>query len=81
MTLLGLVQHMAEVEHNWFQRVFAGQDVHPPLRQRLLLDPGRGAAAQIASVDAAEQPADDTWRALTTRNAVRLLPGLLDAER
>ncbi|MEE4419361.1 DinB family protein [Streptomyces bugieae] len=27
MTLLGLVQHLAEVERNWFQRVFAGQDV------------------------------------------------------
>ncbi|MGP3998637.1 DinB family protein [Streptomyces sp. 8N706] len=27
MTLLGLVQHMAEVERQWFQRVFAGQDV------------------------------------------------------
>ncbi|WP_328394582.1 DinB family protein [Streptomyces sp. NBC_00390] len=27
MTLLGLVQHMAEVERNWFQRVFAGQKV------------------------------------------------------
>ncbi|MET8564103.1 DinB family protein [Streptomyces flaveolus] len=27
MTLLGLVQHMAEVERNWFQRVFAGRDV------------------------------------------------------
>ncbi len=27
MTLLGLVQHMAEVERNWFQRVFAGHDV------------------------------------------------------
>ncbi|MDJ0465854.1 DinB family protein [Streptomyces sp. H27-C3] len=26
MTLLGLVQHMAVVERNWFQRVFAGQD-------------------------------------------------------
>ncbi|MFE9442837.1 DinB family protein [Streptomyces sp. NPDC006602] len=29
MTLLGLVQHMAEVERNWFQRVFTGQDVCP----------------------------------------------------
>ncbi|MEU4044488.1 DinB family protein [Streptomyces antibioticus] len=29
MTLLGLVQHMAEVERNWFQRVFANQDVPP----------------------------------------------------
>lgn len=27
MTLLGLVQHMAEVERNWFQRMFSGQDV------------------------------------------------------
>ncbi|MDQ0936549.1 DinB family protein [Streptomyces turgidiscabies] len=32
MTLLGLVQHLSEVERNWFQRVFAGLDVplvHP----------------------------------------------------
>ncbi|MEU3414677.1 DinB family protein [Streptomyces sp. NPDC006658] len=29
MTLLGLVQHMAEVERNWFQRVFAGRDLPP----------------------------------------------------
>lgn len=29
MTLLGLVQHLAEVERNWFQRVFAGQEVPP----------------------------------------------------
>ncbi|RAJ71808.1 putative damage-inducible protein DinB [Streptomyces sp. Amel2xB2] len=30
MTLLGLVQHMAQVERKWFQEVFAGQD-GPPL--------------------------------------------------
>ncbi|MDH6589857.1 putative damage-inducible protein DinB [Streptomyces sp. SAI-133] len=29
MTLLGLVQHLAEVERNWFQRVFAGQHLPP----------------------------------------------------
>ena len=32
MTLLGLVQHLTEVERNWFQRVLAGLDVplvHP----------------------------------------------------
>lgn len=29
MTLLGLVQHLAEVERNWFQRIFAGRDVPP----------------------------------------------------
>lgn len=27
LTLLGLVQHLAEVERSWFQRVFAGRDV------------------------------------------------------
>ncbi|MDX3384997.1 DinB family protein [Streptomyces niveiscabiei] len=27
LTLLGLVQHMAEVERNWFQRTFAGLEV------------------------------------------------------
>ncbi|WP_445396331.1 DinB family protein [Streptomyces sp. LE64] len=29
MTLLGLVQHLAEVERTWFQRVFAGRTVEP----------------------------------------------------
>ncbi|WP_432055891.1 DinB family protein [Streptomyces sp. bgisy022] len=29
MTLLGLVQHMAEIERNWFARVFAGQALPP----------------------------------------------------
>ncbi|MGY1814352.1 DinB family protein [Blastococcus sp. SYSU D00820] len=29
LTLLGLLQHMAEVERNWFQRVLLGQRVPP----------------------------------------------------
>lgn len=29
LTLLGLVQHMAEVERNWFRRVLAGEPVPP----------------------------------------------------
>ncbi|WP_066899338.1 DinB family protein [Mycolicibacterium houstonense] len=29
LTLLGLVQHAAEVERNWFRRVLAGEDVPP----------------------------------------------------
>ena len=29
LTLLGLVQHLAEVERNWFQRVVGGLDVPP----------------------------------------------------
>ncbi|WP_028934768.1 amidohydrolase family protein [Pseudonocardia spinosispora] len=37
--------------------------------------PAAGALAQIASVDAADQPPGDTWRTLTTRNANRLLRG------
>lgn len=36
--------------------------------------PAAGSLAQIASIDTAEQPAGDTWRALTTRNAAELLP-------
>jgi len=29
LTLTGLVQHMAEVERNWFRRVFAGEQATP----------------------------------------------------
>ena len=29
LTLLGLVQHLAEVERNWFRRVLLGEDVGP----------------------------------------------------
>lgn len=38
--------------------------------------PAAGTTAQVRSVDEAEQPEGDTWRELTTRNALRLLPGL-----
>ncbi|MEV6027822.1 amidohydrolase family protein [Streptomyces sp. NPDC052036] len=41
--------------------------------------PAAGAFAQIASVDAAEQPDDATWRRLTHKNAAKLLPGLCGA--
>ncbi len=40
--------------------------------------PAAAALAQIATIDAAAQPGHDTWRALTTRNAARLLPTLVD---
>jgi uncharacterized damage-inducible protein DinB len=44
LTLLGLVQHLAEVERNWFQRAFAGLDVPPAFEDRagFTLDAGRG---------------------------------------
>jgi 6-methylsalicylate decarboxylase len=38
--------------------------------------PAHGVDAHLASIDQARQPANDSWRALTTRNATRLLrPG------
>ena len=33
-TLTGLVQHLAEVERNWFRRVLAGQDARPSTTRR-----------------------------------------------
>jgi len=44
LTLLGLVQHLAEVERNWFQRVVAGLDVPPVYgtQDGYALDPARG---------------------------------------
>jgi 6-methylsalicylate decarboxylase len=38
--------------------------------------PSEGTTAQVRSIDNAAQPDGDTWRALTTRNALRLLPRL-----
>ncbi len=29
LTLLGLVQHLSEVERNWFRRVWAGERIRP----------------------------------------------------
>lgn len=50
LTLLGLVQHLAVVERNWFQRVFAGLDVPPPYREETgyALDPDRGLDEALA---------------------------------
>jgi uncharacterized damage-inducible protein DinB len=51
MTLLGLVQHMAEVERNWFQRVFAGLDVplvHEGNEDGFTVEPERGLDEALA---------------------------------
>lgn len=52
MTLLGLVQHMAEIERNWFQRVFAGQDIRFLFGKEgdagFLLDPDQGIEGALA---------------------------------
>ncbi|WP_210593234.1 DinB family protein [Streptomyces sp. GESEQ-35] len=50
LTLLGLVQHVTEVERNWFQRVFAGLDVPPVYGEATgyVLDPERGLDEALA---------------------------------
>lgn len=50
LTLLGLVQHLAEVERNWFQRVAAGLDVPPVYEDGTgyTLAPGRGLDEALA---------------------------------
>ncbi|MFE0452116.1 DinB family protein [Streptomyces sp. NPDC058914] len=50
LTLLGLVQHLAEVERNWSQRVFAGLDVPPVYEDGTgyALETGRGLDEALA---------------------------------
>jgi uncharacterized damage-inducible protein DinB len=51
LTLLGLVQHLAEVERNWFQRVAGGLDVPPVFEEETgyALDPVRGLDEALAA--------------------------------
>ncbi|MBH1936019.1 DinB family protein [Streptomyces sp. AV19] len=50
MSLLGLVQHMAVVERNWFQRVFARRDVPVVAPEAgFALDPGPGLDEALAA--------------------------------
>jgi uncharacterized damage-inducible protein DinB len=48
LTLLGLVQHMAEVERNWFRRVLLGEQVPP------IFDPTADAAGPDGGFDLAD---------------------------
>lgn len=50
LSLFGLVQHLAEVERNWFQRVFAQRDVAPLYGDRsgFVLDRSRTFAEVLA---------------------------------
>jgi uncharacterized damage-inducible protein DinB len=70
MSLLGLLRHLARVEHHWFKRVLQGQDV--PRLYRTEADPDldfNGAVADQAVVDDAwaswrrEVAAADAWLA------------------
>lgn len=61
LTLQGLVQHMAEVERNWFRRVLAGEDAPPiydPSAHPNGIDGGFDLADDVPS-DAARR----TWEA------------------
>jgi uncharacterized damage-inducible protein DinB len=70
MSLLGLLRHLARVEHHWFKRVLQGEDV--PRLYRTEADPDldfNGAVADQAVVDDAwaswrrEVAAADAWLA------------------
>jgi hypothetical protein len=49
LTLLGLVQHLAEVERNWFQRAFGDAGLPPVFEEETgyRLSPGRGLAEAL----------------------------------
>jgi hypothetical protein len=56
-TLLGLVQHMAEVERNWFRRVLLGEQVSP------IYDPAADPNGPDGGFDLAEGVTFDRVRA------------------
>ena len=64
-TLTGLVQHMAEVERNWFRRVFAGEQAPP------IYDPQADPSGPDGGFELAEgatlRDALATWRAEIAR--------------
>jgi uncharacterized damage-inducible protein DinB len=64
-TLTGLVQHLAEVERNWFRRVLAGEDAPP------IYDPEADPNAPDGGFDLAENAtlaaALATWQAEISR--------------
>jgi uncharacterized damage-inducible protein DinB len=59
LTLLGLVQHMAEVERSWFRRVLLGEEIAP------LYDPGAGPTGQdegfVLTGDSTFAAAREAW--------------------
>jgi uncharacterized damage-inducible protein DinB len=63
LTLLGLLQHMAEVERNWFRRVLASDDAPP------IYDPHADPNASDGGFDLADDArfdtARETWEAET----------------
>lgn len=73
LTLLGLVQHLAEVERNWFQRVFAAAPDTPPVH-----DTG-GPDAFTLTEDRTLSDALAAWRTEVTRARELTATASLDA--
>jgi uncharacterized damage-inducible protein DinB len=66
LTLLGLVQHLAEVERNWFRRVLLGEDV-PPLYGAPAEFTGQDGGFDVAE-DATAESARAAWAAEVARS-------------
>ncbi|MBA8826357.1 putative damage-inducible protein DinB [Saccharopolyspora lacisalsi] len=65
LTLLGLVQHMAEVERNWFRRVLTGEQA-PPIHDPQA-DPHDRDGGFDLSADITFEDAQATWENEVTR--------------
>src|SRR5260370_13671353 len=65
LTLTGLVQHMAEVERNWFRRVLAGEQA-PPIYDPQADQSGPDGGFELAE-GATLRNALATWREETAR--------------
>lgn len=59
LTLLGLIQHVAEVERNWFQRVLLGEPV-PPIYPEQADHDGRDGGFEL-SADVSFEQAQASW--------------------
>lgn len=73
LTLLGLVQHLAEVERNWFQRVFADAPDTPPVHETT------GPDAFTLTEDRTLPDALAAWRTEVTRARELTATASLDA--
>jgi uncharacterized damage-inducible protein DinB len=77
LTLLGLVQHMAEVERNWFRRVLLGEEV-PPIHASEADPTGHSGGFDVAE-DAGYATARTTWEAEVARARANCAGRDLDA--
>jgi uncharacterized damage-inducible protein DinB len=77
LTLLGLVQHMAEVERNWFRRVLLGEQV-PPIQDPQADPTGHSGGFDVTG-DAGYATARAVWEAEVARARANCAGRDLDA--